>query len=46
VVGFLGLYWYGFGALALAIFGPALWRWFVHRRTYDASGLPRGPRIR
>jgi hypothetical protein len=44
--GFLGHYWYGFAALALVIFGPALWRWFAHHRAYDASGLPRGPRIR
>lgn len=43
---FFSHYGYGFAALALVILGPALWRWFAHHRAYDASGLPRGPRIR
>jgi len=44
--GFFNHYWYGFAGLALLILGPAMWRWFAHHRAYDASGLPRGPRIR
>jgi len=43
---FLRRYWYAFAALALLITGPALWSWVAYRRAYDASGLPRGPRIR
>jgi hypothetical protein len=42
---FVRRYGYAFAALALVILATALWPWLVHRSRYDASGLPRGPKI-
>ena len=43
--GFVRRYGYAIAALSLVVLGVALWPWLVHRSRYDASGLPRGPRI-
>jgi Protein of unknown function (DUF1161) len=43
---FLSRYWHWIAMLVLVILGAALWAALVHRLAYDASGLPRGPKIR
>jgi hypothetical protein len=42
---FVRRYGYAIAALMLVILAAALWPWLVHRSRYDASGLPRGPKI-
>ena len=43
---FMGRHWYWLAALALLMLVGLLWPWLAHRRVYDATGLPRGPKIR
>ncbi|AKJ27125.1 DUF1161 domain-containing protein [Caldimonas brevitalea] len=38
-------YWRWLLALVLLPLGLGAWAWLDHHRTYDAAGLPRGPRL-
>ncbi|MCW7536803.1 hypothetical protein OOT46_02905 [Aquabacterium sp. A7-Y] len=38
-------YWQWLLALVLLPLGLGAWAWLDHHRTYDAAGLPRGPRL-
>lgn len=43
---FLSRHWHWIAALTLVIvLGAALWAWLARRSPYDASGLPRGPKL-
>jgi hypothetical protein len=44
-VEFLGRYGAWILVPVLLAFAGALWAWLAYRRRYDASGLPRGPRL-
>jgi hypothetical protein len=42
---FLGRHWVWLAALGFLLIGGSLWAWLAHHSAYDATGLPRGPRI-
>jgi hypothetical protein len=42
---FIAANWRWIGALIALPLAVLIWLWFLHRRAYDAAGLPRGPKL-